>query len=45
VQNLVAMATWFPGLVAPCINTMNKCHIHKADANVSCFQKLGTMLA
>ena len=45
VQNLVAVATWIPRLVPPCINTMNKCHLHKAVANVSCFQKLHTVLA
>jgi hypothetical protein len=28
-----------------CIKTMNKCHLHKAVANVSCFRKIHTTLA
>jgi len=45
VQNLVAVATWITGLMPPCIDKMNTCHLHKAVANISCFQKLRTMLA
>jgi len=45
VQNLVAVATWITELMPPCTDTMNTCHLYKTVANISCFQKLRTMLA